>query len=398
MDSLGLEAGLRTLLVEPKRMVEMILPLRRDDGSLAAYRAFRIQHDDTRGPFKGGLRYHPSVGREEVLGLAQLMTVKTALLDLPFGGAKGGITVKPGDHSALEMERLTRALVTALDGLIGPEVDVPAPDVGTGPREMAWIVDAFAERNGLQPAVVTGKPEELGGSAGRVEATGRGVALVAAWAAEDRGIDLQAARVAVQGFGNVATHAALGLHERGCRVVAVSNSSGALEREEGLDIPTLVAAHREAGGGIVLAEHVEGAEVDGQRVLSMDVDILVLAAMEGAVGAENHEHVKATLVVEGGNAPIDCESEPDLAQRSVRVIPDLLANAGGVTVSYLEWLQDRRGQRWSRERVLHELEIRMRTAYESVRDRADTGGLSLRDAAYLIAVERLAQARVLRGR
>lgn len=397
MDHLGIDAGLRALLVHPKRVVEMSLPLRRDDGSLAAYRAFRVQHDDSRGPFKGGLRFHPSVERDDVLGLAQMMTWKTALLDLPFGGAKGGIAVAPNDHSAPELERLTHALVAALDGLIGPDMDVSAPDVGTGPREMGWIVHAYADRHGLEQAVVTGKPEELGGSAGRFEATGSGVAMMASWAAEEAGIDLDGARAAVQGFGNVATHAALGLHERGCRVVAISNSSGGLRCEEGLDVPALVRAHREEGGGIDLAEHAEGTEMEGSSLLGLHVDILVLAAMEGAIGADNQKHVNAKLVVEGSNTPIDCESEHDLAARGVCIVPDLLANAGGVVVSYLEWIQNRQGDTWSRERVLEDLEARMRTAWECVRDRAGEEEVPLRDAAYRIAVERVVHARELRA-
>ena len=397
MDRLDLDGGMRELLVEPKRVVELTLPLRRDDGSIAAYKAFRAQHDDARGPFKGGLRFHPSVDREHVLGLAQLMTWKTALLDLPFGGAKGGIAVAPRDHSAAELERLTRALAAGLDPVIGPDDDIPAPDVGTGPREMAWILDAYAERHGVQPAVVTGKPAALGGSAGRVEATGRGVAMVAAWAAEAEGIDMDGATVAVQGFGNVATHAALALHERGCRVVAVSNSSGAIHAQGGLDVPRLVEAHREAGGSITLSDHSGADALDAPELLGLDVDVLVLAALEGAIDDDNQDSVRARLIVEGSNAPIVCESEPALEERGIRIVPDLLANAGGVTVSHLEWVQNRRGGQWSRERVLDELETRMRTAWDAVRERADADQVTLRSAAYLIAVERVVRARELRG-
>ncbi|MEX2471519.1 MAG: Glu/Leu/Phe/Val dehydrogenase [Gemmatimonadota bacterium] len=398
MDRLDLDDGTRQLMLEPQRVIEATLPLTRDDGSLAAYRAWRVQHDDSRGPFKGGLRYHPDVDRDHFVGLAQLMTWKCALVDLPFGGGKGGIAVAPNDHSEAELARLTRALADALDPVLGPDRDVPAPDVGTGPREMGLIVDAYEARRGHQPAVVTGKPLSLGGSRGRVAATGRGVALIAKWAAADAGIDVGEATVAVQGFGNVGTHAALALHEAGARVVAVSNSAGTLKRDDGLDVPALVEAHVREGGHITLSDHAEGETLDADAIIGLDVDLLVLAALEGAVDTDNQESVLARIVIEGSNAPITCEADGALTSRGVRIVPDLLANAGGVTVSYFEWVQNRQGAAWSEARVFEELEQRMRSAWDTVLERARKEDVTLRAAAYLVAIERVLESRRARGR
>lgn len=398
MDRLGLDDGTRQLMLEPRRVIEATLPLRRDDGSLAAYRAYRVQHDDTRGPFKGGLRYHPDVDRDHFSGLAQLMTWKCALLDLPFGGGKGGIAVDRQEHSQAELDRLTRALVDALDPVLGPDRDVPAPDVGTGPREMGLIVDAYEARHGHQPAVVTGKPLSLGGSRGRVAATGRGVAMTAQWAAADAGMDVGEATVAVQGFGNVGTHAALTLHEAGARVVAVSNSGGTLKHDDGLDVPALVEAHVREGGHITLSDHAEGETLDADAIIGLDVDLLVLAALEGAVDADNQESVQARIVVEGSNAPITRAADGALTSHGVRIVPDLLANAGGVTVSYFEWVQNRQGTAWSEARVFEELEQRMRAAWDTVLERARGEDVTLRAAAYVVAIERVLESRRARGR
>jgi glutamate dehydrogenase (NAD(P)+) len=398
MSRLGLSDGVRALLLAPRRVVEATLPLRRDDGSLAAYRAYRVQHDDARGPFKGGLRYHPDVDRDHFVGLAQLMTWKCALLDLPFGGAKGGIAVAPKEHSGAELDRLTRALADALEPVIGPDHDIPAPDVGTGPREMGTIVDAYGAHHGHQLAVVTGKPLALGGSRGRVAATGRGVAMTAKWAAADAGVEVGEATVAIQGFGNVGTYAALALREAGARVVAVSNSAGTLRRDGGLDVPALAEAHRREGGHITLSDHAEGDTLDAEAIVGLDVDILVLAALEGAVHTDNHESVRARIVVEGSNAPITCESDGALTSRGVRIVPDLLANAGGVTVSYFEWVQNRQGSSWSEARVFDELEQRMRAAWDTVKGRATEEDVTLRAAAYLVAIERVLESRRARGR
>lgn len=397
MDRLGLDAETRALLTRAQRTVEVEVPIRRDDGSLAVHRGYRVQHDRSRGPFKGGLRFRSGVEREHFVGLAELMTWKTALLDLPFGGAKGGMDVDPSAYSLGEMERLTKAFAAALDGLIGPELDIPAPDVGTGPREMAWIFDWYAGRHGTRPAVVTGKPLALGGSRGRAEATGWGAALVSRWALEDLGLDPGDATVAVQGWGSVATHAALALHESGARVVAVSNSSEALYSPEGLDVPRLAKARWRAGGHVRLSDHGDGEGLPPEELVSLDVDVLLLAALEGAVDESNDQDVRARIVVEGANAPVSCRSDGRLAEKGVRVVPDILANAGGVTVSYFEWVQNRQGTVWSEDRVREELERRMRTAWATVLHRSGDDDVTLRAAAWLIAIERVAEARRLRG-
>lgn len=397
MELLGLDEEIRLLLNTPFRVVEVELPLRRDDGSLAVHKGFRVQHDHSRGPFKGGLRYHPSVDREHALGLAQLMTWKTAVVDLPFGGGKGGIDVDPEAYSERELETLTKTFTTRLGNVIGPEKDIPAPDVGTGGREMAWIFEAYAKQHGAMPGVVTGKPVELGGSLGRVEATGRGVAFVAAWAAREEGLDLSEATVAVQGFGNVGSHAARFLQDRGCRVVAVSNRFGGILDEAGLDLAALIEARREAGGDVELTDAAPGDALESGELLELDVDILVPAALEGAIHDGNVDAVRARVIVEGANAPVERSCDGTLDDRGVTVVPDILANAGGVTVSYLEWVQNRQRYRWTEERVNRELEETLSRAWDGVRRRASQEDVTYRKAAYAIAIERVIRAVELRG-
>jgi len=397
MDRLEMDEEMRLVLRTPYRVVEVELPLVRDDGGISVYTGFRVQHDQNRGPFKGGLRYHPSVDREHALGLAQLMTWKTAVVDIPFGGGKGGINVDPGAHSERELERLTKLFVTRLGPVIGPEIDIPAPDVGTGAREMGWIYEAYAKWAGARPGVVTGKPVELGGSLGRTEATGRGVCHVTRWACEALDRPLEGATVAVQGFGNVGSHAALFLARAGARVVAVSNRYGGIHHAEGLDVETLFAATAEAGADIQLHEAAEGERLEGGELLGLSVEILVPAALEDVIHPENVDDVQAKLVVEGANAPVQCDADDALAERGVTVVPDILANAGGVTVSYLEWVQNRQRYRWPEERVNAELEATLQKAWSGVRERAAARGSSLREAAYDLAVGRVKRAIDLRG-
>jgi glutamate dehydrogenase (NAD(P)+) len=398
LDRLGVEAEMRVLLRTPHRVVELELPLVRDDGSLAVHRGYRVQHDDSRGPFKGGLRYHPSVDADHFRGLAQLMTWKTAVVGVPFGGAKGGIDVDPAALSARELERLTKSFTRRLDDLLGPEYDIPAPDMGTGPREMAWLFQAYAGRRGARPGVVTGKPVELGGSLGRTEATGRGVAHLTAWAAAAMEMSLEGATVAVQGFGNVGAHAALFLEQAGARVVAVSNRHGGVHQATGLGVAALFQARRDSPGAeIRLDEAGEGERLESGELLELEVDVLVPAALEDVVTAENVDRIAPRLIVEGANAPLECEAEAALLERGVTVVPDVLANAGGVTVSYLEWVQNRQRYRWSEERVNEELRTTLRTAWDAVSRRAEVHGTSYREAAYDLAVGRVVRAIELRG-
>ncbi len=397
-DNLHIEDEMQHFLRGCYRQVSFELPLKRDDGSMALFYGYRVQHDQSRGPFKGGLRFHPRVDMDEFVALARLMTWKCALLDLPFGGAKGGVNCDPEELSERELENLTKSLVVRLERLIGPDDDIPAPDMGTSPREMAWIVDAYAHRFGFEPAAVTGKPLELGGSLGRLEATGRGVAHITSLAAKSQGLELENATVAVQGFGNVGSQTARLLASRGAHVVAVSDVNGGRYNEDGLDIDSLFRSFQDAEGPVELSE-VDGSGdgISNEELLGLDVDILIPAAIGNAITADNADTIKASLIVEAANMPVDSEADSMLREREVTIVPDVLANAGGVTVSYLEWVQNHHRYQWSEERVNRELKERMETAWDAVSERASDESVDLRLAAYLIAVERVVRAISLRG-
>lgn len=402
LERLGAGEEQRTLLSGPYREIKVELPIRRDDGELAVFAGYRVQHDNSRGPFKGGLRFHPHVDMEHFRGLASVMTWKTALVDVPFGGAKGGIDCDTHELSRQELEVLTKRFTDKMEVVLGPNRDIPAPDVGTGPREMAWILEQYSKTNGYEPGVVTGKPIQLAGSPGRVEATGRGVAMLTAWACEEHDLELEGATVAIQGFGNVGSHAARFLAERGARIVAVSDARGAVHDVDGVDVDAVLERKRESeereGGYVPLRElGVEGDEITNEELLTLDVDVLIPAAIEGVLHTGNVEDVRAGLVVEGANLPTDCDAARALDERGVPVVPDILANAGGVTVSYLEWVQNRERYRWAEERVNEELETFLRRAWEDVRDTAREEGISYRLAAYQIAAGRVMEATRLRG-
>jgi glutamate dehydrogenase (NAD(P)+) len=387
----------RQLLELPIREISFELPLRRDDGSTDVLRGFRVQHDNRRGPFKGGLRFHPTVDAEHFRSFAQLMTWKTALTDVPFGGAKGGVACDPSDLSAAECEQITKMFVDRMDGLIGPRRDIPAPDMGTGPEEMAWIYHAYSARYGDQPACVTGKPVGLGGSPGRDAATGRGVALTTASMLEREGRPVRDATVAIQGFGNVGQHAAAVLHSLGARVVAVSGSAGGVYRAEGLDVPSLCEQ-----SGKVRRAHVDKLKCKAEPIandalLALDVDVLIPAAVEHVITSDNVESIRARRIVEAANAPISAAADRLLWQREVTVVPDILANAGGVVVSYLEWVQNNQGYRWPLDRVQDEQDALQRAAWKNTCERAREDGNGLRAAAYDLAVDRVREATRLRG-
>ena len=393
---LDLDKEMKYLLESPHRTIEVELPLRRDDGSLVVYHGFRVQHDNSRGPFKGGLRYHPQLDAAHSQGLASLMTWKTALADIPMGGAKGGINCDPSELSVGELERLTKEFITRVAGFVGPVHDIPAPDVGTSGRDMAWIYDAYARFHGHQPAVVTGKPLSLGGSEGRVEATGTGLAMVTDWAARANDMDLDGARVAIQGFGNVGTHAASALAERGARVVAVSDVGGGVHDPDGLDVDALLE-HMRDGAGSVTGARGAGRRISNEELLSTDVDVLIPAALGGAIHAGNVDDVKARLVVEAANLPITCDADAALARRGVPVVPDILANAGGVVVSYLEWVQNREGRRWRRKQVEQTMQEYLQDAWEGVQERAADNDQPYRTTAYAIASQRVVDTMMQRG-
>ncbi len=397
LDRMEIDPAMRRLLRGPYREVMVELPLVREDGELEVFTGYRVQHDNARGAFKGGLRYHPSVDMDHFRALAAVMTWKTAVADIPFGGAKGGIDCDPSALCAADLETLTKKFTARMDEVIGPNRDIPAPDVGTSSREMAWIFDAYAMRHGNEPGVVTGKPIQLGGSLGRTEATGRGVAMVTSWAAAEQGIELEGASVAIQGFGNVGSHAARFLAERGAKVVAVSDVHGGLVREEGLDVGALQSARARDRNAAVAQMGVAGEPISNDGLLTLEVDILIPAAIESVLHGGNARDVRARMIVEAANLPSTCEAHRIFVERGLPVIPDILANAGGVIVSYLEWVQNRERMRWEEERVNAELERILGKAWREVSGLARESGADYRVTAYELAVSRVREAIELRG-
>ena len=392
---LGLESGLRSMLARPRREMTVSVPLRRDDGSLALYTGHRVQHNLSRGPGKGGIRFSPSVNLDEVRALAMWMTWKCALVDIPYGGAKGGVTIDPSKHSKAEIERVTRRYASELADFIGPERDIPAPDIGTDEQTMAWVMDTISTNRGFTvPGAATGKPLALGGSRGRSAATSMGVALIALKALESRDPAPQDCTAAVQGFGKVGAGAAALLHDAGVRVVAVSDQFGAVHDEQGLDIDA-VNRHVATTGSVV--GFSGGEELAGGALLELDVDLLAPCAVEGVIDAGNAAAIRASIVVEGANGPTTPEADAILKDRGILVVPDILANSGGVIVSYFEWVQAVQAYWWSAAQVEKRLNERLLTTWDHVAARAEADGLTLREAATDIAVARVADAHKLRG-
>jgi glutamate dehydrogenase (NAD(P)+) len=395
-DLLGLDDDRRRLLRGPFRSVTVDVPVRMDDGHIEVFRGYRIQHNGARGPCKGGIRYHPEADADEVLGLATTMTWKTALADIPFGGAKGGVQVDPRRLSTRELEALTRVFTGRIALLLGPYRDIPAPDMGTNAQTMAWILDEYSKRNGYTPAVVTGKPIALGGSLGREEATAQGVVYVMQAFAADENLPLRGARVVIQGFGNVGAQTARLLHELGARVVAVSDVEGGLQRDDGLDIPPLFEhgyrQHRP------VTEFGGGDRITNEELWRIPCDWLVPAALGGVIAKDvNVEHLECRAVVEAANAPTTPIADKILQERGIPVLPDFLVNAGGVIVSYFEWAQNLQQHPWSLERVNEELHRKITIAYRLVRDLRRERNVPWRTAACAIALARVAEAERLRG-
>ena len=392
---LGYDEGLHAMLATCRREINVAIPLRRDDGSTSLFRGYRIQHNISRGPGKGGLRYAPNVDRNEIRALAMLMTWKCAVVDLPYGGAKGGVTIDPREYSKLELERVTRRYTSEIMPMIGPERDIMAPDVGTTEQTMAWVMDTYSVNKGYTiPAVTTGKPLAMGGSLGRATATSRGVVHATRATLADAGVDLDEVRVAVQGFGKVGSHAVRFLAEAGAKVLAVSDQYGAIYTSAGLDVSSLLA-HVAATGSVV---GFAGADpIDNAALLSLDVDVLIPAAVEGVLTDTTAATVKARWVVEGANGPTTTAGDQVLADRGIVVVPDILANAGGVVVSYFEWVQANQAYWWTEREIEERLEHRMLSAYSTVAQTARAEGLSLRDAALAIGVRRVAEAHQIRG-
>ena len=394
-DRLGLDDGVRTLLSVPKRELTVSFPVTMDDSSVQVFTGYRIQHNVVRGPAKGGIRYHPQVSLGEVRALAMWMTWKCALVDIPYGGAKGGVKCDPKQLSRGELERLTRRYTSEISIIIGPESDIPAPDVNTNAQVMAWIMDTYSMNVGHStPGIVTGKPLELGGSQGREEATGRGAAIIASEAMNHMERPIEGATVAIQGFGNVGVYAARTLHDMGASIVAVSDSSGGLYNSQGLDPDELVAFRKEGGR---FAEFPKYDRISNQELLELPCDILVPSALENQITVSNADRVRAKMVVEGANGPTTPEADAILYDNGVTVVPDILANAGGVVVSYFEWVQDIQFHFWDLAEVRDKMQKVLGTAFAEVVARQEAESLPMRDVALMLGIERVADAFKLRG-
>ncbi|KDP39958.1 hypothetical protein JCGZ_03489 [Jatropha curcas] len=391
---LGLDSKLEKSLLIPFREIKVECTIPKDDGSLVSYVGFRIQHDNARGPMKGGIRYHPEVDPDEVNALAQLMTWKTAVADIPYGGAKGGIGCDPRELSFSELERLTRVFTQKIHDLIGAHRDVPAPDMGTNAQTMAWMLDEYSKFHGHSPAVVTGKPIDLGGSLGREAATGLGVVFATEALLAELGKSISNMKFAIQGFGNVGSWAAKFIHENGGKVVAVSDITGAVKNPEGLNIPALLK-HRENSQS--LKDFEFGENMDPNELLVCECDVLMPSALGGVLNKENAADVKAKFIIEAANHPTDPEADEILSKKGVIVLPDIYANCGGVTVSYFEWVQNIQGFMWDEEKVNCELKKYMRRSFQHIKAMCKTHECNLRMGAFALGVNRVARSTLLRG-
>jgi glutamate dehydrogenase (NAD(P)+) len=394
-DRLNLDPGLRRVLREPRRELTVHFPVKMDDGRVQVYTGYRVQHNLGRGPAKGGIRYHQDVTLDEIKALAMWMTWKCAVVSIPFGGGKGGVIVDPKKLSLKEVEALTRRFTTEIEVLIGPERDIPAPDVNTNAQVMAWMMDTYSMHHGYTvPGVVTGKPISLGGSEGRNEATARGTVYCIIEAASHLGIDLDATRVVVQGFGNAGSIAARLIVAEGATVVAVSDSSGGIHKPDGLDVDRVIAWKAEHG---TVVGFPGALEVSNTEILELDCEIMIPAALENQITSRNATQIKAKILAEAANGPTTPDADAILYDRGVFLIPDILCNAGGVTVSYFEWVQDLNRDHWSEIEVNTKLKEIMVKAFNEVLNRSKREDVSMRLAAYLVAVQRVADATALRG-
>lgn len=392
---LNLPDDLVEYLRVPKRELIVHFPVMMDDGRMRMFTGYRVHHNTTKGPTKGGIRYHPDVTLDEVRALAMWMTWKTALMNIPYGGAKGGVQVDPKELSRNELRRLTRRYATEISFLISPEGDIPAPDVGTNPQIMAWLMDTYSMHRGYStPAIVTGKPIAVGGSRGRIEATGTGVMFTTMEAMKHLGMDPAETSVAVQGFGNVGSVAALRMWEQGCKVIAVSDVVGGLYNANGLNIPDLIQ-HAKASGTVT--DYPDGDRINNRELLTSDCDVLIPAALEGQIDELIAPDIKARIIAEGANGPCTMEGETILLDRDVTFIPDILCNAGGVTVSYFEWVQSLQAFFWSEEQIVDNLRRIMLENFQAVWETAQTKDIDMRTAAYTLAISRVVEAVEARG-
>lgn len=393
-DLIGLDETIRTSLNVPDRELMVEVPLRKDDGTIESFRGYRVQHNNSRGPFKGGIRYHEEVDLDEVRSLAALMTWKTALVDIPYGGGKGGISVNPSTLSELELERLSRRFFRAINPIIGVNRDIPAPDVNTNPQIMAWFMDEYGMINGHTPGIVTGKPIELGGSLGRNAATGKGTAIIARETANLLNMDLGGASVVIQGFGNVGSFAGRFLNEMGSKIIAVSDVNGGLYDPDGLDITSLIDYNNKNG---TIKGFSQGDLVSNEDILNIECDFLIPAALGGVIHKMNVEKLNCRVIIEAANGPVTPPADDILFKKGVYVVPDILTNAGGVTVSYFEWVQNLQQFQWTEEEVNDKLENKMVAAFNEVSSMMKSKKTSMRMAAFAVAIDRVAKSFELRG-
>ena len=393
VENLGLKSNIARALEMPDRELKVEIPFRKDNGEIDSVVGFRVQHNNTRGPFKGGIRYHHHVDIEEVRSLATLMTWKTALIDIPYGGGKGGIGINPGDYSKTELERISRKFFRAIDPIIGVNIDIPAPDVNTNAQVMSWFMDEYSQTHGYTPGIVTGKPLELGGSEGREAATGRGTAIITREAAEKWNIDLKGAKVVVQGFGNVGSYAAKFLHEYGCKIIGVSDISGGLYKPEGFDVDELFDynyEHRTIDG------YQQGKKITNEELLALECDFLIPAALGSAINEQNVDSLNCKIIIEAANGPVTGEAADKLWKKKIAIIPDILTNAGGVTVSYFEWVQNLQQFKWPESEINEKLEQKMVNAFNEVYAVKENKKIPMRIASFMVAIDRVSTAYALR--
>ena len=393
VEKLGLKSNIARALEIPDRELKVEIPFRRDNGEIDSVVGYRVQHNNTRGPFKGGIRYHHHVDIDEVRSLATLMTWKTALVDIPYGGGKGGIGIKPSDYSKVELERISRKFFRAIDPIIGVNIDIPAPDVNTNAQVMSWFMDEYSQTHGYTPGIVTGKPLELGGSEGREAATGRGTAIITREAAEKWNIDLNGAKVVVQGFGNVGSYAAKFLHEYGCKIIGVSDISGGLYAPDGFDVEELFDynyKHRTIDG------YQYGKKITNEELLALECDFLIPAALGSAINEDNVDSLNCKIIIEAANGPVTGEAADKLWKKKIAIIPDILTNAGGVTVSYFEWVQNLQQFKWPEDEINQKLEQKMVAAFNEVYSVKQNKNVPMRIASFMVAIDRVSTAYNLR--
>jgi len=393
VEKLGLKLNIARALEIPDRELKVEIPFRRDNGEIDSVVGYRVQHNNTRGPFKGGIRYHHHVDIDEVRSLATLMTWKTALVDIPYGGGKGGIGINPSAYSKVELERISRKFFRAIDPIIGVNIDIPAPDVNTNAQVMSWFMDEYSQTHGYTPGIVTGKPLELGGSEGREAATGRGTAIITREAAEKWNIGLKGAKVVVQGFGNVGSYAAKFLHEYGCKIIGVSDISGGLYAPDGFDVEELFDynyEHRTIEG------YQYGKKITNEELLALGCDFLIPAALGSAINEDNVDSLNCKIIIEAANGPVTGEAADKLWKKKIAIIPDILTNAGGVTVSYFEWVQNLQQFKWPEDEINQKLEQKMVTAFNEVYSVKENKNVPMRIASFMVAIDRVSTAYNLR--